>query len=118
MSCYCGEPAPLRFYSTSKNPRRKFFGCKNYKERPCRFFRWYDEDEADESRYIEVQCRLRQLEGINQELKRECEELKKQMEEERKWKMEYKKKYELLVVLKKKVSLYLICIVCLWMWFT
>ena len=117
MSCYCGEPALLRVFSTSKNPVRKFFGCKNYKEQSCRFFRWYDEDEANESRYCEIQCRFRELEGRNQELKRECEELKKQMEEERECKMVYKKKYESLV-LKKKLSLYLICILCLWKWFT
>lgn len=40
----------------------------------------------------------------------------KKMEEGRKCKIEFKNKYESLM-LKKKFALYLICIVCLWIWF-
>ncbi|KAM7507254.1 hypothetical protein LguiA_017707 [Lonicera macranthoides] len=75
------------------------------KVQSCKFFRWYDEDKADdESRYIDGQCRVRELEGRNLELNKECDELKKQMEDERKCKMEYKKKYVSLV-LKKKLTI-------------
>ncbi|KAM7499322.1 hypothetical protein LguiA_023736 [Lonicera macranthoides] len=43
FSCYYGSPPVPNFSRTSKNPGRMFIGCSNYKDNPCKYFKWVDE---------------------------------------------------------------------------
>ncbi|GER36435.1 DNA topoisomerase 3-alpha [Striga asiatica] len=38
--CGCLEKAQLRTSKTSKNPGKRFYGCKKWKEGGCPFFMW------------------------------------------------------------------------------
>ncbi|KAL4318705.1 hypothetical protein GQ457_18G000570 [Hibiscus cannabinus] len=43
--CECGFSAQLRTSWSNENPRRRFFGCKNYGSlvhHGCRYFSWFD----------------------------------------------------------------------------
>ncbi|KAK4271121.1 hypothetical protein QN277_019858 [Acacia crassicarpa] len=41
--CHYGMMAPLCTSSTKQNPRRRFFGCRNYQKGiRCGFFQWHD----------------------------------------------------------------------------
>ncbi|KAL4313079.1 hypothetical protein GQ457_01G010190 [Hibiscus cannabinus] len=41
--CHCGLPTEMKTSWTTRNPGRRFFGCKNHgKRKSCRFMSWYD----------------------------------------------------------------------------
>ncbi|QCD78911.1 hypothetical protein DEO72_LG1g2547 [Vigna unguiculata] len=53
LICNCGEVAVLRTARTTKNGRKQFWGCPNYKRGSeafigCNYFKWCSEDAADE----------------------------------------------------------------------
>ena len=42
LVCYCGKVATVRTSWTVANPGRKFYGCEEYAQKGCGFFKWYD----------------------------------------------------------------------------
>ncbi|XP_022635901.1 uncharacterized protein LOC111241523 [Vigna radiata var. radiata] len=51
--CNCGELAVVKMAKTSKNARRYFWGCGNYKSgtssvMSCNYFKWCNEEKVDE----------------------------------------------------------------------
>ncbi|XP_057801807.1 uncharacterized protein LOC131016971 [Salvia miltiorrhiza] len=55
--CFCVNEgkrlkAPIRTSWTEDNPGRRFYGCKNWKTKKCRYFKWHDEPMGE--RAIEV----------------------------------------------------------------
>ncbi|KAM7503332.1 hypothetical protein LguiB_002236 [Lonicera macranthoides] len=49
FSCYYGSPPIPNFFRTSKNPGRMFIECSNYKDNPCKYFKWVDEIVSESS---------------------------------------------------------------------
>lgn len=47
VTCHCGETTAIRVSTTSLNPGKRFFGCKNFdhpEKRNCAFFDWVEND--------------------------------------------------------------------------
>lgn len=42
MVCFCGSKTGPKVSRSKNNPGRLFFGCPNYREKKCNFFRWVD----------------------------------------------------------------------------
>ncbi|KAM7462769.1 hypothetical protein LguiA_030890 [Lonicera macranthoides] len=70
LTCHCGYPAPIRVSWTKENPRRRFAGCRNFKVRPCNFFKWINDDDLKTYKAImyELHCKYKDLQRKHDDL--------------------------------------------------
>ncbi|KAM7516498.1 hypothetical protein LguiA_006081 [Lonicera macranthoides] len=104
LSCYCGSPSVTKISRTKKNPGRIFIGCPNYKDQPCKFFKWANQlnDTTEEE--------LKNEHMKNKDLIKMIEDEHKQNRELRMKHNELEKKYK---KLEFKVKMLMVLIVCL-----
>ncbi|KAM7525704.1 hypothetical protein LguiA_015606 [Lonicera macranthoides] len=101
VTCFCGEVAPIRVSWTSRNPGRRFFGCKKYGNNGCNFFQWVDKDKTVEEEMKEVCDQIRHIAVQKEDWRAVVEGVKdlntrllKGIEKEREKREEIQRKYE------------------------
>ncbi|KAM7469918.1 hypothetical protein LguiA_008101 [Lonicera macranthoides] len=60
-TCFCGKVAPIRVSWTTRNPDRRFFGCKKYGNNGCNFFHWVNKDKTVEEEMKEICDQIRHI---------------------------------------------------------
>ncbi|KAF9597844.1 hypothetical protein IFM89_021929 [Coptis chinensis] len=122
----CGYPAVVKISRTERNPKRKFWGCRNYGNEPfCEYFIWVDQSssrsaDSTSSRLVELQRHNTTLQNINNQLnldvfrleRRELE-LLRTLGEEKKKTEEWKKKYKRICRLMKLLAI--LSVLLLWL---
>ncbi|KAM7525327.1 hypothetical protein LguiA_015229 [Lonicera macranthoides] len=61
VTCFCGEPAPIRVSWTSRNSGRRFFGCRSYSNNGCNFFDWVDKEKTIQEEMKEIYNQIRHV---------------------------------------------------------
>ncbi|RID56187.1 hypothetical protein BRARA_G03403 [Brassica rapa] len=81
--CYCGIPAKISQAWTEKNPGRRFYGCEKYKSgSDCKFFKWFDEEEAfgwQKKALIEARNEIREKHKTIMELRKIISKLQSEL---------------------------------------
>ncbi|KAM7497181.1 hypothetical protein LguiA_021595 [Lonicera macranthoides] len=83
-SCHCGYPVVMKTSKTSKNPGRRFIGCRNWRsETSCGFFDWIDTNSTQSNLEISneyLKKEIEDLKKVNGDLKKVNDDLKKDIE--------------------------------------
>ncbi|KAM7469359.1 hypothetical protein LguiA_007542 [Lonicera macranthoides] len=106
LTCHCGYPAPIRVSWTKENPGRRFAGCRNYRARPCNFFKWIDDDDLKTYKEIlyELHCKYKDLQRKHDDLNNMVETVKNFSAEAEKNNYEQMDNYKEMVKEKKFVA--------------
>ena len=56
VTCYCNIPTPLKLCRSGVNKGKYFWGCANYPNRQCQYFRWAEEHHDNNQRKVNFEC--------------------------------------------------------------
>ncbi|KAM7462032.1 hypothetical protein LguiA_030153 [Lonicera macranthoides] len=101
VTCFCGEPAPIRVSWTSRYPGRRFFGCRSYGNNGCNFFDWVDKEKTIQEEMKEIYNQIRHISVQKEDWRAVAEGVKdlnnrllKGIEKEKEKREEVQRKYE------------------------
>ncbi|KAM7469389.1 hypothetical protein LguiA_007572 [Lonicera macranthoides] len=100
-TCFCGEVAPTRVSWTTRNPGRRFLGCKIFGNNGCNFFDWVDKEKSMDEEMQDIRNKMRAIHRQKEDWRAVAEGVKElnahlseRVESERKNREELQRKYE------------------------
>ncbi|KAM7479051.1 hypothetical protein LguiA_027264 [Lonicera macranthoides] len=102
VTCFYGETATIKVSWMSKNPGRRFFGCRRYGNNGCNLFDWIDKEKTIQEEMKQIfYCQIRHItvqkedwRAVAKGVKDLNNRLLKGIERERKKIEEIQRKYE------------------------